>query len=242
MDNWEQSEIKLLSCGGNQRLRYFLIDYSLPQFTDPNYKYFICALDYYRKLLKYEAEGGEKSLLQKPIKPDSMQGLDFMSTPIKIKKNESQTTPNQKQNSQNSRLDNGNNMSNEINNNNRNSYDSRTIGYNNNIYSSQQPQPQYFEKPYDQPSRISQSYSQPQPKKTTNPKGFFDEVSDIFEDAGVEWTKMINQMGSDIKQSKIEEKLAIAGKDTKEAFESFGKKAKGFFSKVKMIIKLFLVD
>ena len=38
-ENLTNKEIKLLSIGGNQRLKYFLLDYSLPQFSDSTYKY-----------------------------------------------------------------------------------------------------------------------------------------------------------------------------------------------------------
>lgn len=84
MDNWSEAEIKLLSLGGNQRLKYFLLDYSLPQNTDPNYKYFIYALDYYRRQLQFELAGAEKSTLKKPVKPDSLIGLESLRQSVPV--------------------------------------------------------------------------------------------------------------------------------------------------------------
>lgn len=55
-----------------------MLDYELPQNTSPSYKYFIYALDYYRRLLKYEMDGGSKSGRKEPVRPDILLGLESL--------------------------------------------------------------------------------------------------------------------------------------------------------------------
>jgi len=75
MDNWNSSQIKTLKIGGNLRLKNFLNEYIVPEKSDPEFKYFIKATDYYRKLLKFEASG-EGS----PEKPELLIGLESILT------------------------------------------------------------------------------------------------------------------------------------------------------------------
>jgi len=253
MDNIDENQIKLLSLGGNQRLKYFLLDYSLPQFTDPKFKYFIYALDYYRRLLKYEALSDKKDEMM-PVKPDSNLGLESLN-PIEegeglvedntnsktnIDTTMNKTNPNDMTKNKDFELYDYNNF----NSNNLNSKSSRSNGQtsqprSNNSYIG-------FEEPtrsrhYDlevEPEiiRHNQTY-QPQSTRQNNnnhnkDKGFFGEMSEFFNEAGVEFTKLFNQMGDDIKTSKLDEKIKYAGKETKEAFEVFGKKTASFFGSV----------
>jgi len=74
MDSWSEDQIKQLSFGGNQRLRNLFKEYSIPENTDADFKYFLVATDYYRKLLK--AEIAEQN---PPIKPTLNEGLDIIS-------------------------------------------------------------------------------------------------------------------------------------------------------------------
>lgn len=74
MDSWDQKQIKTLSLGGNLRLKNLLKEYSVPENADPDFRYFIYVVEYYRKLLKSEVSGTET-----PIKPDIMEGLELLS-------------------------------------------------------------------------------------------------------------------------------------------------------------------
>ncbi len=87
MDNWEENQIKLLSFGGNQRLKYLLLEYSVAQNTDPNYKYFLYCVDYYRRLLKWEAQGGEQSGGKQPVKPDALLGIESLRPDTNVNQN-----------------------------------------------------------------------------------------------------------------------------------------------------------
>lgn len=78
MDQWEEAEIKYLSLGGNQRLKFFLLDFELPENSPPCSKYFLYAMDYYRRNLQYELAGGEKSTLVKPVRPSAFIGMETM--------------------------------------------------------------------------------------------------------------------------------------------------------------------
>jgi len=78
MDRWDELQIKIMSLGGNQKLKHFLIDYFLPQNCDPKYKYFIKAVQYYREQLRYEAMEGSESFEKMPIRPDAIEGLDVI--------------------------------------------------------------------------------------------------------------------------------------------------------------------
>ncbi len=95
MDNWEEGQIKLLSLGGNQRLKYLLLEYSIAQNTDPNYKYYIYVTDYYRRLLRWEADGGEKTGKKEPVKPDALLGLECYKPIVQVNnQNVSNTSQN----------------------------------------------------------------------------------------------------------------------------------------------------
>ncbi len=74
MDSWDAKQIKTMSHGGNLRLKNLLKEFSVPENADPEFRYFIYLLDYYRKLLKSEATGGDA-----PSKPDILEALEMVN-------------------------------------------------------------------------------------------------------------------------------------------------------------------
>jgi len=74
MDTWDDKQIKTLSLGGNKRLKDLLQEYSVPNNSDPEFRYFIYLLDYYRRLLKSEVNGEEA-----PEKPSVIEALNLLS-------------------------------------------------------------------------------------------------------------------------------------------------------------------
>ena len=57
MDTWSPVQLSMMRIGGNRRLREFLNSYDMPTSFDIMQKYYTKAADYYRQLLKAEAEG-----------------------------------------------------------------------------------------------------------------------------------------------------------------------------------------
>jgi len=80
-DNFSEDEINLILQGGNKRLNDFLLQYKIPKNSEN--KYFLYALDYYRKLLRSEAFGEDF-----PEKPDSVSAFKI----IQINNNEEKKT------------------------------------------------------------------------------------------------------------------------------------------------------
>ena len=56
LDDWNDKYLKVLKIAGNDRLRRFLLDYSIPQEMDADTKYNLLCMDYYRRLLKAEVK------------------------------------------------------------------------------------------------------------------------------------------------------------------------------------------
>lgn len=56
MDSWNPTQLKMMSLGGNRRLREFMEMYSLPSNTNLFSKYNSKALEYYREVLKAESD------------------------------------------------------------------------------------------------------------------------------------------------------------------------------------------
>jgi hypothetical protein len=57
MDTWSPVQLHMMRIGGNRRFREFLNSYDMPASFDIMQKYYTKAADYYRQLLKAEAEG-----------------------------------------------------------------------------------------------------------------------------------------------------------------------------------------
>ncbi len=204
IDNFDEEQIKILCLGGNQRLKHLLLEYSLPQNTDPNYKYFIVAVDYYRKLLQYEANNLK---YEKPSKPESYVGLESLRQ-IELNKHEvekairnTNTTPISsnalealKDNQENDKI------------------------YKENAFEA-------FDEKYSDNQKENESG-----KTAEQEKGFLGEVNSLFLNAKEELNNMVAKIKTDIKESNIDEKIQRAKMDTKEAFEVFGKKTESFFS------------
>ena len=76
MNSWDEKQVKLLSLGGNERLKNLLKEYSVPDNSDPEFRYFIYVMDYYRRLLKSELNGESE-----PEKPDIIEGLELLNYP-----------------------------------------------------------------------------------------------------------------------------------------------------------------
>lgn len=53
LDNWDDNQIKMLSIGGNNRLKMVLQEFGIPTQIKIDTKYRLNALDYYRKLVDY---------------------------------------------------------------------------------------------------------------------------------------------------------------------------------------------
>jgi len=74
MDSWDSKQIKILSLGGNSRLKNLLKEYTVPENSEPEFRYFIYLVDYYRRLLKSELNGTAP-----PTKPDIIEGLELLN-------------------------------------------------------------------------------------------------------------------------------------------------------------------
>jgi len=80
-DSFSEDEINLILQGGNKRLNDFLIQYKIPKNSEN--KYFLYALDYYRKLLRSESFGEDF-----PEKPDSVSAFKIIEINEEIKNEE----------------------------------------------------------------------------------------------------------------------------------------------------------
>jgi len=80
-DSFSDEEINLILQGGNKRLNDFLIQYKIPKNSEN--KYFLYALDYYRKLLRSESFGEDF-----PEKPDSVSAFKIIEINKEIKNEE----------------------------------------------------------------------------------------------------------------------------------------------------------
>ena len=80
-DSFSEDEINLILQGGNKRLNDFLIQYKIPKNSEN--KYFLYALDYYRKLLRSECFGEDF-----PEKPDSVSAFKVIEINEEVKNNE----------------------------------------------------------------------------------------------------------------------------------------------------------
>jgi hypothetical protein len=210
-DDWTELEIKIVCQGGNQRLKHFLYDYSIPQLADPNYKYFIYALDYYRRLLKYDAENGEKKNIKKPVKPDTLLGLESLRPSQTVKQDNNnyqyQNLQNQNRVPIQSSQNKTNNTKNDIV---HNSGNSQVQGQN-------QAHAQNSFVRYENPQNQRQNNtSQRFPQQQRKEKSFFDEIGDFFVDYGNELNKAFTTVGKDLEEAKIKENTETF---FKEAYE-----------------------
>ena len=80
-DSFSEDEINLILQGGNKRLNDFLIQYKIPKNSEN--KYFLYALDYYRKLLRSECFGEDF-----PEKPDSVSAFKVIEIKEEVKNEE----------------------------------------------------------------------------------------------------------------------------------------------------------
>ena len=67
MDNWNEKQMKMMSLGGNLRLKKHFSEYDLLE-EAPSMRYKTRAADYYRRMLRASASGD--SILEEPPEKD----------------------------------------------------------------------------------------------------------------------------------------------------------------------------
>jgi len=249
LDRWDALQIKIMSLGGNQRLKHFLIDYFLPQNCDPKYKYFIKAVAYYREQLRYEALAmeGSESFVKMPIRPDGIEGLDVIIKqniqpiqPVQTFQPKSEPTPktnksvnlldndwndweyflnSKKTSNNNPNNPNSNNNTNSTNFNNNASYLSNTN--NSNIHNT------IGNRNNNSVNSVSDNFTL-QNKRTdvqqhvAKPKGFFEEIDGFFKKIDKEFTEVF-------KDAKINETFEDLSRMSTNYFGNFVENTKKVF-------------